>query len=367
MPPPPLAALIAAEKEELIARWRTRVRGTLDPTAGPAGQILDSLPGFLDELIAQLEAGGTNPSAVSDARTRAIGVSHATERFRVGFSLGSMIREYAILEDCVFDLIRDRQLPIEVDQLKTILKVFNACVESAAVQFAAERDQALERQNRRHFGFIAHELRNPLGSALLDAHLLQHGTDADRAVALPRLHRTLDVLHQLVDGSLVSVRARQASETRDLELMDVSLGAIADDARREMSADAQARQQTVALAGDARLRADPRLVRSAITNLMRNAVKYTRPGGQIEVRVRASAGMASVEVEDECGGLPPGKTEELFTPFVQRGTDRTGFGLGLAIAKDAVEAHQGTIQVSNLPGKGCVFMLSFPLPGPAAR
>jgi hypothetical protein len=67
-----------------------------------------------------------------------------------------------------------------------------------------------------------------------------------------------------------------------------------------------------------------------------------------------------VEVEDECGGLPEGKAEELFTPFVQRGADRSGFGLGLAITKHAAEAHHGTVQVSNLPGKGCIFMLSLP-------
>ena len=58
--------------------------------------------------------------------------------------------------------------------------------------------------------------------------------------------------------------------------------------------------------------------------------------------------------------LPEGKTEELFTPFVQRGFDRSGFGLGLAITKDAVEALKGSVQVSNLPGKGCVFMVLLP-------
>ncbi|HVV52483.1 MAG TPA: HAMP domain-containing sensor histidine kinase [Polyangia bacterium] len=362
-----MAAVIAAEKTNLIARWRERVRGTLDPTFAPTEQILDSLPGFIDELIARLEAGESSPSDAAIARTRAIGISHGAERFKVGFNMGTVIREYALLQNCLLDLFHERQLSLDVDQLRIVLTVFNAGVESAAVQFARERDQALERQSRQHFGFIAHELRNPLGSALLAAQTLRRRAGGDQDVAVQRLVRNLAILQRLVDSSLVSVQARRASEDRELELAEVSLGAIVEDARSEMAADAEAKRLTVALDGDARVQADRRLVRSAISNLMRNAVKYTREGGRIEVRVRAGEQVASVEVEDECGGLPEGKTEELFTPFVQRGNDRTGFGLGLAIAKDAVEAHQGTVQVSNLPGKGCVFMLSFPLPGPALR
>ncbi|HEY4394261.1 MAG TPA: HAMP domain-containing sensor histidine kinase, partial [Polyangia bacterium] len=229
-----------------------------------------------------------------------------------------------------------------------------------AEQFARERDQTIEQQGREHFGFIAHELRNPLGSALLSAHVLQRRPGATEDVALARLIRNLSALKQLIDTSLSSVRARDLGHRRDLEKSEVSLAQIIESARTEMAGDAEEKHLTIATDGEARLEGDPRLIRSAVSNLMRNAVKYTREGGRIDVRVRTGHGVASVEVEDECGGLPEGKSEELFTPFVQRGADRSGFGLGLAIAKDAVQAHQGSVQVSNLPGKGCVFMLSFP-------
>jgi signal transduction histidine kinase len=65
-------------------------------------------------------------------------------------------------------------------------------------------------------------------------------------------------------------------------------------------------------------------------------------------------------VADACGGLPPGKVEELFAPLVQRGDNRTGFGLGLGIALQAAEAHNGTIKVHDIPGKGCAFILDLP-------
>jgi signal transduction histidine kinase len=105
---------------------------------------------------------------------------------------------------------------------------------------------------------------------------------------------------------------------------------------------------------------DQRLLRSAIENVLGNAVKFTHEGSAIGVRARRNDGTVTVEVEDGCGGLPQNNTTELFEPFVQRGENRTGFGLGLAIVKQAIEGHGGRVSVRNMPGKGCVFSLELP-------
>jgi len=70
---------------------------------------------------------------------------------------------------------------------------------------------------------------------------------------------------------------------------------------------------------------------------------------------------AKIEIEDSCGGLSPGKVEAAFAPFVRLDTNQGGFGLGLAIARQAVDAHGGSIRVQNVPGKGCIFVLELPL------
>jgi signal transduction histidine kinase len=67
-----------------------------------------------------------------------------------------------------------------------------------------------------------------------------------------------------------------------------------------------------------------------------------------------------MEIEDECGGLPGGNVNELFRPFEQRGTNRTGVGLGLAFSRWGVEANRGRLYARNLPGKGCVFTIDLP-------
>jgi signal transduction histidine kinase len=104
---------------------------------------------------------------------------------------------------------------------------------------------------------------------------------------------------------------------------------------------------------------DIRLIRSAVTNLLRNGVKYSH-AGIVELRSHVANGRIIIEVEDACGGLEPGKVEAAFAPFVRLESDQSGFGLGLAIAKQAVDAHGGSIRVQNLPGKGCIFILELP-------
>jgi len=73
-----------------------------------------------------------------------------------------------------------------------------------------------------------------------------------------------------------------------------------------------------------------------------------------------------IDVQDECGGLPPGKAEELFKPFEQRGADRTGLGLGLSISLKGVRASGGEIRVRDLPGSGCMFTVDLPRAAPVS-
>jgi signal transduction histidine kinase len=110
-----------------------------------------------------------------------------------------------------------------------------------------------------------------------------------------------------------------------------------------------------------RIDADPQLLASAVMNLLHNAFKNTPPGRSVWLRARGEQGKLLIEVEDECGGIPPGKSD-LFQAFGdRRGSDRSGLGLGLSIARRAVRAHGGEIGTRDMPGKGCVFTIEVPL------
>ena len=89
--------------------------------------------------------------------------------------------------------------------------------------------------------------------------------------------------------------------------------------------------------------------------------KNTPAGGSVILRAHSEGNRLLLEIEDECGGIPA-STGNLFQPFGnRRGRDRSGLGLGLSIARQAVRAHSGDIRVRDMPGKGCVLTIEVPL------
>ena len=105
---------------------------------------------------------------------------------------------------------------------------------------------------------------------------------------------------------------------------------------------------------------DRQLLSGALTNLLQNAFKFTRPQGHVSLAASSTDDRVSIAVEDECGGLPPGKADELFRPFEQQSANRRGLGLGLSISRRSVEAIGGGLAVRDVPGIGCVFTIDLP-------
>jgi signal transduction histidine kinase len=97
-----------------------------------------------------------------------------------------------------------------------------------------------------------------------------------------------------------------------------------------------------------------------VSNLLHNAFKFSHPHSTIVLHAHGSDDSVLIEVEDECGGLPPGKTDELFHPFERRSANRTGLGLGLSISREGARASGGALNVRDVPGHGCVFSLQLP-------
>jgi signal transduction histidine kinase len=116
------------------------------------------------------------------------------------------------------------------------------------------------------------------------------------------------------------------------------------------------------------IEADRQVPAAAVGNLLQNAFKFTRPRTTVTLRVCADAERVRIEIEDECGGIPGENLNELFRPFEQRSTDRTGLGLGLALSRAGIEANSGRIYARNRHDSGCVFTVDLPrLPVPPLR
>ena len=103
---------------------------------------------------------------------------------------------------------------------------------------------------------------------------------------------------------------------------------------------------------------DPLL--AALVNLLQNAFKSTHPRTEVTLQTNAVRDRAHIDVQDHCGGLPAGFAEKMFKLFTQGGFDRSGLGLGRSIARRTLEKEGGSLTVRDVPGTGCVFMMSLP-------
>jgi signal transduction histidine kinase len=351
-----LAEFLTAKRGDVMARWKNAVSGSLHPEAMPHLQLLDHLPAFLDEIAEALrDQEGAEGSRIAAA--------HGVQRLGLGFSLDGVVREYGALQTAILAVAKAEGVAVQDWELDILFDCVITGIAEAVSEYQRQRDAELQRHTNEHFAFIAHELRNPLGSALAAIGMLERKGQLngnDRFVLV--LSRGLQRMHELIDSTL---RSAQMATVIHLQRETTTLAALLDD--MEIAAAASAEQRGVGLTfhveNDVSISVDLRLVRSALTNLVRNAIKFSHEGGRVEVRARGSAERVLIEVEDTCGGLPPGAVHQAFAPFAQLGPDRSGFGLGLAIAKQAADAHEGVIRVQDLPGKGCVFVLELPVVG----
>jgi signal transduction histidine kinase len=172
--------------------------------------------------------------------------------------------------------------------------------------------------------------------------------------------RNLTGMATLIDRTLVEVRVDSGNSCKER----LNLHWIIEEAEVDGMLEASARGLLLTVTPTDRtleIEADPQVLAGAVANVLRNAFKFTPKGGRISLRTSELDGRVRIEIEDECGGLPEGKAEELFGIFQQRGTNRGGIGLGLFISRKGVEASGGTIGVRDIPGKGCVFTIALPL------
>lgn len=217
----------------------------------------------------------------------------------------------------------------------------------------AERIQTLVAADRRLLLDISHELRSPLARLGVAVELARSGED--REAALNRIQKESDRLNALVGELLQVTRAEVDPNTlhREPVRLDELLADIVDDC----SIETQQRQISLRLdAPDAiTVDGDEEMLRRAIENIIRNAIRYAPEKTAVEVTLHPQGTMAAVQVRDYGPGVPEESLARIFDPFYRVEGDRNrssgGVGLGLAIARRAIELHDGKLTARNtLPG-----------------
>jgi len=231
---------------------------------------------------------------------------------------------------------------------RAALAIDNARLYQDAVAARQRRDEMV--------GIVSHDLRNPLSSINLNAHLLANREPSravesiQRAVArAERLVKDLVAITAIDAGRLPLERRPEPVAEILAEVVELHRP-LADDKRLALTAAADE--------GVGRIDVDRHRIVQALSNLVGNAIKFTS-AGRVELRARRDDRTVIVEVADTGVGIPADQLDHLFDRF-WRGRTGEGIGLGLAIAKGVVDAHGGSVEVRSRPGEGTTFAIRLP-------
>lgn len=231
----------------------------------------------------------------------------------------------------------------------------------------AEQLDVLLNSQRRLLHDVSHEIRSPLARIQLAIDLAQQQPDKEGA-SLVRIQRESERIERLVDELLTLSRLEVGAYPLHLEPVDV--GDLLRDVAADAAFEAERRHCQVSLevAGDMTVSGCPELLLRAFENVIRNAIRYTFDGTEVGVQARREGDRLVVEVADDGPGIPEAALKSIFDPFVRfredrgrrDGDEQSGYGLGLAITQQVIQAHGGTIQGGNRRSGGLVIRIELP-------
>lgn len=251
----------------------------------------------------------------------------------------------------------DRKSLLKVDEFEALVHDFN---------HMAERLESLVGAHKLLLRDVSHELRSPLARVNVALELSREDADSKMGSHLDRIERETERLNQLI-GQLLTLSSMEATENLE-KPESVSLKQMLEEMLPDSEYEARQRGATVELHAKCECVVQGRreLLYRAIENVIRNAIRYTEAGTQVEVRLHEDglSHAAIVEVGDRGPGIPESELDAIFRPFyrvdVARNAQTGGFGVGLAIAERAVKLHNGQIRALNRLGGGTTIRISLP-------
>lgn len=255
----------------------------------------------------------------------------------------------------------DQRLISRRDEFGSLSRNFNHMATQASNAIASQQ---------RLLHDVSHELRSPLARMQILTGLAAQ-SPADAMLAISRIEQETEKLNELVDEILTFSRLDSGGAAPQLTQVDLAdlLKVLVDDAQLE----AQALHKTIFLhlAEVPLITADPDLLCRAIENVLRNAIKFSPAYSEITLRLCQKHHSVKLEIADQGPGVPEALQDKLFTPFFRANSSFSGVGLGLSIAKRAIDSCGGSINAYNLWQQqrisGFVVCIKFPISSSAIQ
>ncbi len=236
---------------------------------------------------------------------------------------------------------------------------------ASAFDHMASKIEGLVRAHQQLLRDVSHELRTPLSRVLAAASLARKAAGDSAAGEFDRIEQEVGRLDTMI-GQLLTYAQLDADEARLSESavhLDQLLEEIVDDSRVE--ADAHDRRIALDIVAPCTLSGDAGLLRSAIENVLRNALRHTPAGSSVDIRLDRRPIGSELTIRDHGDGVAEEELKQLFKPFYRTDAARSpqlaGSGIGLAIARKAIKLHGGWIEAENDPGGGLLVRVTLPV------
>src|SRR5687767_4658620 len=291
-----LHEFIAVHRVEIIRRCRAKVATRSIPLPTDA-EIDHGVPLFLDQLVDALRLG-----VMSSPEMRRDAVLHGHDLLRQGFTVSQVVHDYGDVCQSITELAVEMSTPISADDFRMLNRCLDDAIACAVTEYGRERNQSTldgetERGSER-LGFLAHELRNLVNTAILAFEVLKTGNVGVAGSTGTVLHRSLLGAGDLIDRSLAEVRLTQGLQNPERFLVSGFIDELAPAAT--LAADARGITLTVMpVEAGVAIEADRQVLAAVVMNLLQNAFKFTRPRSIVTLQVSASAECVLIEIQDE--------------------------------------------------------------------
>ena len=349
--------------EKIMQMWEVRARNEVGALLHHNSLVLqNSLPLYLNQLVDELSTQAErSPTKISATQVEAthIGKHHGHERAGYAdYSMAQLIFEYHILRQVIFQVLEE-EAALGVRERDIIIDSIEQAVNDAATQFS----QTLRDIQELFMVTLTHDLRGPLNIVKMGTQRICQRIEREDACVnvAARMNNAINRMDAMIQNLLDASRLR-AGQSLTFEFEDCYLDQLLQEVVEDLRF---IHGERFVLIAESAIKSNcsRKQIRRVIENLATNAVKYGAPDRPITITLQQTATQIELTIHNEGNPISPETQPILFQQFRRTvsAEDQTGWGLGLFLARNIVEAHRGTIAVESAEGKGTSFIVKLPV------
>jgi signal transduction histidine kinase len=370
-----LSEFITGNMEEILVEWESFAR-----TIHPAAETMDSLT-LRDHARLILEAAAKDTETSQTERERSdkskglarvlageatAATTHGALRQIAGFDLKQLGSEYRALRASVIRLWKTRLTEFDESEFDDMMR-FNEAVDQAPAESISSYSNAVDRPRQTFLAILGHDLRGPRSAIQTASHILIKSEDlgAQHLDVAARIKRSVLTMNRVVQD-LLEYAGGQIGKKIPVRPEAADMGDLCRIAIDEVRLAYPNGLFDFEAAGDLEGFFDPTRFQQVLSNPLMNAAKYSERGKRVTLSAQGDPETITVEVKNLGRPIPPESLQVIFNPLVQLPANgshshaSTSLGLGLFIAREIVEGHDGTIEVSSSETDGTVFKVRLP-------